>query len=113
MLRPFLMKGNGGASHEKSKGSVFADALSDLRKGREKATRILEEVTKVAQHPDIEEAVKAQAFIVLKAIEDDRSVLFLLAEEPMAVRGRLLGGAARNPEQRGATSFLADEIPAF
>ena len=74
----------------KSQKDLFLLTLSDLRKGTEKATRIFEEITQVAQHPDIEEAVEAQAFISLKAIETIDQCFRLLGEEPIAVSGRLV-----------------------
>ena len=74
----------------RSQKDLFLLTLSDLRKGTEKAARIFEEITQVAQHPDIEEAVEAQAFISLKAIETIDQCFRLLGEEPVAVSARLL-----------------------
>jgi hypothetical protein len=100
----------------KSQKDLFLLTLSDLRKGTETATRVFEEITQVVKHPDIEEAVEAQAFISPKAMGTIDSACGCWVRNPWPKRtfiGYVCRGlsewAARNPEQRGSTSFLAGE----
>ena len=47
---------------------LFVQLLSGLRQGTERSTKIYQEISKLAEDPDVKEALEAQAFISEKVL---------------------------------------------
>ncbi len=68
---------------------VFTMILSDVRQSTERATKIYEEISQVAQDPDIKEALEARALITNQDLTRLDECFKLIGEKPMKLSGRL------------------------
>ncbi len=68
---------------------VFTMILSDVRQSTERATKIYEEISQVAQDPDIKEALEARALITNQDLIRLDECFKLIGEKPMKLSGRL------------------------
>jgi ferritin-like metal-binding protein YciE len=68
---------------------VFVMILSDVRQSTERATKIYEEISKIAQDPDIKEALEARAMISGQVLAKLDECFDLIGEKPMKLSGRL------------------------
>ena len=63
--------------------------LSELRQGTERTTKIFQEISQVAQNPDIKEALEARAFVSDKVLATLDQCFKLIGEQPVKLSGRM------------------------
>jgi ferritin-like metal-binding protein YciE len=68
---------------------VFLMVLSDVRQNTERATKIYEELGKVAQDDDVKELVASRALISSQIVTRLDECFRLIGEKPMKLSGRL------------------------
>jgi ferritin-like metal-binding protein YciE len=68
---------------------VFLALLSNVRQGAERGTKIYQEISELAQDPDIKEALEARAFISEQAVAKLDRCFELIDEKPMKGTGRI------------------------
>lgn len=68
---------------------VFTMILSDVRQNTERANHIYQEIEKVAQDPDIKEALQARALISNQILSRLDECFKLIGEKPMKLSGRI------------------------
>jgi ferritin-like metal-binding protein YciE len=73
----------------KNPKETFLWLLSDLRQNTERATKVFEELSRVAQNPDIKEALEARAFVSTKVLATLDECFRLIGEKPVKLSGRL------------------------
>jgi ferritin-like metal-binding protein YciE len=73
----------------KTPKEFFVALLSELRQGTERTTKIFQEISQVAQNPDIKEALEARAFVSDKVLATLDQCFKLIGEQPVKLSGRL------------------------
>jgi ferritin-like metal-binding protein YciE len=73
----------------KNPKEAFVYLLSNVRQGQEKTTMILEEMSKLAQHPEIKEALEARHFVNQKILSTIDETFKMIGEKPVPVSNRL------------------------
>lgn len=73
----------------KNPKEVFVMLLSDARNNTERATKVYQEISQIAQNPDVKEALEARAFISEKNLEALDRCFKLIGEQPVKLSGRL------------------------
>jgi ferritin-like metal-binding protein YciE len=73
----------------KSPKELFVTLLSDARQGTERSIKIYQEISQVAQDPDIKEALESRAWISEKDLSAIDRCFELIGEKPVQVSGRL------------------------
>jgi ferritin-like metal-binding protein YciE len=73
----------------KNPKEFFVVLLSELRQGTERATKIFQEISQVAQNPDIKEALEARAFVSDKVLATLDQCFKLIGEQPVKLSGRM------------------------
>jgi ferritin-like metal-binding protein YciE len=73
----------------KNPKELFVLMLSDLRQGTERTTKIFDELSQVAQDPDIKEALEARVFVSNKVLDTLDQCFKLIGEQPVKLSGRL------------------------
>jgi ferritin-like metal-binding protein YciE len=68
---------------------LFVQLLSSLRQGTERSTKIYQEISKIAEDPDVKEALEARAFVSEKVLATLDQCFKLLGEQPTQVSSRL------------------------
>ncbi len=68
---------------------LFVRMLSDLRQGTEKSTKFYQELSQIAEDPDIKEALEARAFVSEKVLATQDRCFQLIGEQPMKSNSRL------------------------
>jgi len=68
---------------------LFVWMLSDLRQGAERSTKLFQELTQVAQDPDIKEALDARVFISDKIMNTLDECFKIIGQKPVNTKGRL------------------------
>jgi ferritin-like metal-binding protein YciE len=68
---------------------VFLVLLSNVRQGAERGTKIYQEISQLAQDPDIKEALESRAFISTQTVAKLDRCFELLGETPVKGTGRL------------------------
>ena len=68
---------------------VFVKMLSDLRRGTERSTSFYQELSGLAQDPDVKEAVEARVFVAQDILRKLDECFRLIAEKPVKAEGRL------------------------
>lgn len=68
---------------------LFVKMLSDIRQQTEKTTKIYEELSEVAQDPNIKEALQSRAFLQDKTLSTLDRCFKLIGEKPLPSSGRL------------------------
>ena len=68
---------------------LFIWMLSDLRQGAERSTKLFQELTQIAQDPDIKEALGARVFISDKIMNTLDECFKIIGEKPVNTKGRL------------------------
>lgn len=68
---------------------LFVLMLSDLRHGAERSTKIFEELSQLAQDPDIREALQARVFVSDKILNTLDQCFNLIGEKPVKTTGKL------------------------
>ena len=68
---------------------LFVRMLSDVRQRTDKATTIYEQLSEVAQDPNIKEALQSRAFLQDKILSSLDRCFELIGEKPVALSGRL------------------------
>jgi ferritin-like metal-binding protein YciE len=73
----------------KNPKEVFLMILSDVRRSTERAAKLYEEMGKLAQDPEVKEAIEARAFISEKTLEKLDQCFKIIGEQPVKLSGRL------------------------
>jgi ferritin-like metal-binding protein YciE len=73
----------------KDQKELFNWMLSDLRQGVERSTKIFQELSQVAQDPDIKEALDARVFISGKILSTLDECFKVIGQKPVNTKGRL------------------------
>ena len=68
---------------------LFVRMLSDLRQGTEKSTKFYQELSQIAEDPDVKEALESRAFISEKVLATQDRCFKLIGEQPMKSNSRL------------------------
>jgi ferritin-like metal-binding protein YciE len=73
----------------KNPKELFVMLLSDARQGTERTTKILQEISQVAQDPEIKEALEARVFVSDQVLAKLDQCFKLIGEQPAKLSGRL------------------------
>jgi ferritin-like metal-binding protein YciE len=73
----------------KNPKEVFLMLLSDARNNTERSTKVYQELSQIAQNPDVKEALEARAFVATKNLESLDQCFKLIGEQPAKPSGRL------------------------
>jgi len=68
---------------------VFVQLLSNVRQGTERTTKVFQEISQIAQDPDIKEALEARVFVSDHILARLDECFKLIGEQPMKLSGRL------------------------
>jgi ferritin-like metal-binding protein YciE len=68
---------------------LFVWMLSDLRQGAERSVTIFQELSSVAQDPDVKEALNARAYVSGQVVKTLDECFHLIDEKPQKTSGRL------------------------
>lgn len=68
---------------------VFVQLLSDLRQNSERSAKFYQEISQVAQQPEIKEALEARAFVSNKTLATLDQCFKLIGEQPVKLSGRI------------------------
>jgi ferritin-like metal-binding protein YciE len=68
---------------------LFVQLLSGLRQGTERSTKFYQEISQVAEDPDIKEALEARAFVSEKVLATLDQCFKLIGEQPIKISSRL------------------------
>lgn len=68
---------------------LFVRLLSGLRQGSERGTKVYRELSKIAEDPDIKEALEARALVSDQTLERLDQCFNLIGEQPLKVSSRL------------------------
>ena len=73
----------------KNPKEVFVHLLSHTRQGTERTTKIFQEISQLAQDPDVKEALEARVFISDQILARLDQCFKLIGEQPVKLSGRL------------------------
>ena len=73
----------------KNPKEVFVHLLSGVRQGTERTTKIFQEISQLAQDPDVKEALEARVFISDQLLARLDQCFKLIGEQPVKLSGRL------------------------
>jgi ferritin-like metal-binding protein YciE len=73
----------------KNPREIFVHLLSDVRQGTERTTKVFQEMSQVAQDPDIKEALEQRVFISDQLVARLDQCFKLIGEKPVQLSGRL------------------------
>lgn len=76
----------------KNPKEVFLLLLSDARNNTERTNRVYQELSQMAQNPDVKEALEARAFVANKNLETLDQCFKLIGEQPVKLSGRVQEG---------------------
>ena len=68
---------------------VFLKLLSDVRQGTERTTKVFQELSQIAQDPDVKEALEARIFVSDQILARLDQCFKLIGEKPVQLSGRL------------------------
>ena len=68
---------------------VFVTLLSDVRRKTERSVDFFKELSKLAEEPEIKEAIEARAFVAEKSLEKIDRAFKLINEKPVTLSGKL------------------------
>ena len=68
---------------------LFVMMLSNVRQGTERTTKTFQELSQVAQNPDVKEALEARVFVSQRILEKLDQCFRLIGEKPVQLSGRL------------------------
>src|SRR5262252_6984588 len=73
----------------KNPKEIFVHLLSDVRQGTERSTKVFQEISQLAQDPDIKEALEQRVFISDQLLARLDQCFELIGEKPVKLSGRL------------------------
>jgi ferritin-like metal-binding protein YciE len=73
----------------KNPKELFVTLLSDVRQNTERSSKLYQEISNVAQEPDIKEALESRAWIAEKDVSAIDRCFQLIGEKPVKLSGRL------------------------
>jgi ferritin-like metal-binding protein YciE len=73
----------------KNPQDVFIMLLSDARHNTERTAKVYQEFSKLAQNPDVQEALEARAFVSDKNLQALDKCFEIIGEKPVKLSGRL------------------------
>jgi ferritin-like metal-binding protein YciE len=73
----------------KNPKELFVTLLSDVRQNTERSSKLYQEISSVAQEPDIKEALESRAWIAERDVSAIDRCFQLIGEKPVKLSGRL------------------------
>ena len=73
----------------KDQKELFIWMLSDLRQGAERSNKIFQELSQIAQDPEVKEALDARVFISAKTLSTLDECFKVIGQKPVNTKGRL------------------------
>jgi ferritin-like metal-binding protein YciE len=73
----------------KNPRELFLLMLSELRQGTERTTEFFDEISQMAQDPDVKEALEARVFVAGKILSTIDQCFKLIGEQPVKIEGHL------------------------
>jgi ferritin-like metal-binding protein YciE len=73
----------------KNPKELFVLLLSDVRQATERTTKIFQEMSQAAQHPDMKEALEARVFVSDQILNSLDECFKLIGEQPMKLSGHM------------------------
>ena len=73
----------------RDKKQLFVYLLSHVRQGTERANQAYQELSQLAQNPQVKDALEARAFISQRVLEKLDQCFKLINEQPVKLSGRL------------------------
>ena len=73
----------------KNPKELFVTLLSDVRQNTERSAKLYQEISSVAQEPDIKEALESRAWIAERDVSAIDRCFQLIGEKPVKLSGRL------------------------
>ena len=73
----------------KDQKELFIWMLSDLRQGADRSTKLFQELSQIAEDPDIREALDARVFISDKILSTLDECFRVIGHKPVSTKGRL------------------------
>ncbi len=73
----------------KNPKEMFVQMLSDLRQGTEQSTKVYQELSQMAENPEVKEALEARAFVSEKTLATLDQCFKIINEKPVKLSGRL------------------------
>ena len=73
----------------KNPRELFIQMLSSLRQGTERSTKIYQEMSQLAENPDVKEALEARAFVSEKVLGTLDQCFKVIGEQPVKVGSRI------------------------
>jgi ferritin-like metal-binding protein YciE len=67
---------------------MFVLLLSDVRRKTERSVDFYQEASKIAEEPEIKEAIEARAFVAQKSLDKIDQVFKLIKQKPVTLSGR-------------------------
>ena len=67
---------------------MFVLLLSDVRRKTERSIDFYQEASKIAEEPEIKEAIEARAFVAQKSLDKIDEAFKLIKEKPVTLSGR-------------------------
>ena len=68
---------------------IFVRLLRDVRRGTERTTKVFQEISQLAQDPDVKQALEARVFISDQLLARLDQCFKLIGEQPVKLSGRL------------------------
>ena len=68
---------------------LFVQLLSGLRQGTEQSANVYQEISKLAEDPDVKEALEARAFVSANVLATLDQCFKLIGEQPVKISSRL------------------------
>ena len=68
---------------------LFVRLLSDLRQGTERSGKFYQELSQIAEDPDVKEALEARAFVSEKVLATQDQCFKLIGEQPVKGKSRM------------------------
>src|SRR5215510_663057 len=68
---------------------VFVLLLSDVRRKTERSIEFFQEVSKIAEEPEVKEALEARGFVAQQSLEKIDEAFKLINQEPVTLSGRI------------------------
>ena len=73
----------------RNQGELFVKLLSNLRQGTERSTKIYQELSQIAENPDVKEALEARAFVSANVLATLDQCFKLIGQQPVKANSHL------------------------
>ncbi len=73
----------------RNQGELFVKLLSNLRQGTERSTKMYQELSQIAENPDVKEALESRAFVSANVLATLDQCFKLIGEQPVKADSHL------------------------